>query len=412
MTTHLTDLVLDPLTSDPSPLGDGQRWTNSTDNRAKVRLNGATQVLSHKAELDTHKATNNEDHGITLEQARAAGNTLSGDVNAGGNKITNATTDGTASTLATNQQVDDKIRARLQGFDYQDSVLDKDVLDPTPLTPGDGDSYLILGTGAGAWATHDNDVARWRTAIGDWDYSTPTLGTRVFVEDEGRKYEFVGSSWQFFEETHDHGQLLGLADLGDHPGYLDLGGTRPMTGDLDMGTNDVTNVGLVDGVDVDDHSALHDPGGADALTTAAPGQGVGGGNSEGSAASFARSDHDHTIRTTTGPQDLTVGAIADGDFLKRVGTAIVGDATPGFLEQKSGRVLKATFTGNPKTATVTFGTAMSTGNYHVDLTPEGTGGFSPYVENKTTAGFDINANANNINNLVLMGWLATVDGET
>lgn len=60
------------------------------------------------------------------------------------------------------------------------------------------------------------------------------------------------------------------------------------------------------------------------VNTGAPSQGIGGGNSEGSASSLARSDHDHKIRTTTGPTDLTVAAVADGDVLTRSGATIAG----------------------------------------------------------------------------------------
>lgn len=60
------------------------------------------------------------------------------------------------------------------------------------------------------------------------------------------------------------------------------------------------------------------------ITTAAPAVGIGGGNSEGSAASLARSDHGHALRETGGPSDLTIGAIADGQLVKRVGSALVG----------------------------------------------------------------------------------------
>ena len=60
------------------------------------------------------------------------------------------------------------------------------------------------------------------------------------------------------------------------------------------------------------------------VTTAAPAQGIGGGNTEGVATTLARSDHDHTIRETGGPTDLTVGVIADGQAVVRSGTALVG----------------------------------------------------------------------------------------
>jgi hypothetical protein len=47
----------------------------------------------------------------------------------------------------------------------------------------------------------------------------------------------------------DHGALTGLAD-DDHTQYLLVAGTRAMTGALNMGTNNITSVGTVDGRDV------------------------------------------------------------------------------------------------------------------------------------------------------------------
>lgn len=76
------------------------------------------------------------------------------------------------------------------------------------------------------------------------------------------------------------------------------------------------------------HAATHLPSGSDPLTTAAPAQGIGGGNAVGAAESFARSDHDHTIRETGGATDLTVGVIADGQMVVRSGTALIGQAQP------------------------------------------------------------------------------------
>ena len=52
----------------------------------------------------------------------------------------------------------------------------------------------------------------------------------------------------------DHGGLTGLGD-DDHTQYLLADGTRALSGDLDLGTNDVTNVGLVDGIDVSAQAA-------------------------------------------------------------------------------------------------------------------------------------------------------------
>jgi len=48
----------------------------------------------------------------------------------------------------------------------------------------------------------------------------------------------------------DHGSLGGLGD-DDHLQYVPADGSRPFTADADLGSNNITNVGLVDGVDVD-----------------------------------------------------------------------------------------------------------------------------------------------------------------
>lgn len=62
------------------------------------------------------------------------------------------------------------------------------------------------------------------------------------------------------------------------------------------------------------------------ISTAAPSQGVGGGNALGAAPELARADHDHALRTTAGGgADLTIGDISDGQFVKRDGAALVGE---------------------------------------------------------------------------------------
>lgn len=44
----------------------------------------------------------------------------------------------------------------------------------------------------------------------------------------------------------DHGGLAGLTDVADHPGYLDLAGTRQMTGPVQMNSQDVQGVKAAD----------------------------------------------------------------------------------------------------------------------------------------------------------------------
>jgi len=102
------------------------------------------------------------------------------------------------------------------------------------------------------------------------------------------------------------------------------------------GTLNVGNVtaGTHNGVTVAAHATRHSPGGPDALGTAAPTQGIGAANTEGTATTFARSDHNHALRT--GTTDLTIGTIADGQYLKRVGTVIEGAAAAGAAKTLTG----------------------------------------------------------------------------
>jgi hypothetical protein len=47
-------------------------------------------------------------------------------------------------------------------------------------------------------------------------------------------------------DAMDHGDLAGLTDVADHPGYLDLAGTRSMTGPLQMGSQDIRSAKAAD----------------------------------------------------------------------------------------------------------------------------------------------------------------------
>lgn len=137
--------------------------------------------------------------------------------------------------------------------------------------------------------------------------------------------------------------VTGLATTGS----ISTGGiasTSIGTGTLTVTTSATINDGYVTGTFIGDgefdgyiefakigqstaaaHNSRHAPGGLDALATDAPPHGIGAGNSEGTATSFARSDHDHTLRS--GLTELTIGSISDGQFLKRVGTQIVGGSS-------------------------------------------------------------------------------------
>lgn len=248
-----------------------------------------------------------------------------------------------------------------------------------------------------------------------------------------------------------HGALSGL-DQDDHSQYILTTGARAFSGNVDIGGNDINNVGDVDGVDVSAHASRHDPGALDPLTTGTPvhvlvgavadpgnaasyaisnhqhgtdsgvpatigttniegnsssvphldhvhahgsqtdeslhavattiaagfmsasdkiksdasgilsdvapsnvtkaaassgidteasrrdhkhdvntaagTSGIGGGNTEGNATTLSRSNHDHKLRETSGPTDLTIATVTDGQYLIRSGTTITSTTIP------------------------------------------------------------------------------------
>ena len=75
---------------------------------------------------------------------------------------------------------------------------------------------------------------------------------------------------------------------------------------------------------------------------------------------------------------------------------------------KSGVIPPASFSGNPKKATVTFGTPYSNTNYSIVLgvSTDGTKTFALDYESKTASGFVVNLNSNNLATLIEVGWHA------
>lgn len=106
-----------------------------------------------------------------------------------------------------------------------------------------------------------------------------------------------------------------------------------------------------------------------------------------------------TSRPGTTDTDLTALLVASN---------VLGASLP----TKSGVVLAASFAGNPKVATVTFGFAFSSAAYAVTLGIHATGAsFSPRFDTKAATGFVINMGANNIVGLNQMEWHAILVGE-
>lgn len=112
-------------------------------------------------------------------------------------------TPSSGSDLATKDYVD----SLLQGLDWQESVIDRDLTSP-PTTPTTGDRYLVATGATGDWLTHDGEIAEWDGS--SWVFSPPDEGFCMWVEDENVQVTYNGTAWVTFGSTTNHEALAGL----------------------------------------------------------------------------------------------------------------------------------------------------------------------------------------------------------
>lgn len=159
--------------------------------------------------------------------------------------------------------------------------------------------------------------------------SSPALAAIIVQQGNDNIVEIQDIRPMFFKGigngtmgVSNHGDLIGLAN-DDHPQYLLTNGARTVAGDLNLGGNDLTNVGLINNLDFTSHASRHLPNGSDPLTTGVPvAISAASTNAEGFANAFARSDHTHAI---SGVQPLSASLTSFADLnstgiLRRTGT--------------------------------------------------------------------------------------------
>lgn len=148
--------------------------------------------------------------------------------------------------------LDNAIASLASGTEWQDSVLSRATVNPG----GDstGDRYLVIATATGAFAGQENKIAEYNGST--WDFTAPTTGMAVLVDDEPTKmYVYGSSSWgsKSFESTTASGFLaktgddITLKNLTD--GQFIVGNVSniatavTMSGDITMSNAGVTAIG-------------------------------------------------------------------------------------------------------------------------------------------------------------------------
>ena len=183
----------------------------------------------------------------------------------------------------------------------------------------------------------------------------------------------------------DHGELSGNGD-DDQMQYLERDGSDAMSGNFDVGTNKIINVGTVDGVDVPAHTAV----GSD--VHGVTGSGVGTSDSQTltnknlttpTIADFSNATHGHTNNAGGGVLSGLVRIVpGSAQTVSTAATTLVhlnetsGNApnlmelevggTDQFVVDNQGNVMATSFIAGNATTVFADGSLMSGGNFSVD----------------------------------------------
>jgi hypothetical protein len=74
----------------------------------------------------------------------------------------------------------------------QIAILDRDLAEP-PVSPSEGDRYIVAAGGSGAWSGHDDEIAAWQD--GAWAFYSPGAGWLAWIADEGALAAWEGEAW-------------------------------------------------------------------------------------------------------------------------------------------------------------------------------------------------------------------------
>lgn len=102
----------------------------------------------------------------------------------------------------------DQLRPFLRGMDalVQGSILDFTLTTP-PVSPNNGDAYLLLEGATGAWSGHMGEIAVWSTQITDtgnntlapgWDFYTPEAGWFIWSVNVLGFLFYNGTNWGLY----------------------------------------------------------------------------------------------------------------------------------------------------------------------------------------------------------------------
>lgn len=197
---------------------NGSTWDELISGLTEAYIQGLidSSINTHAGVADAHHARYSD---AEAEAAVKAGvemgdlKTPTKDIPAGGQKITGVATPTALTGAATKGYVDSKI----QGLDWQNSVLGE--LAEPPVSPVEGDRYIVIATATGDWAEQEKNIAEWNGT--SWDFTIPNEGFALRVEDTDTQLVFNGTAWVTFGSTVNHANLTNVLPDQHHTKYTD-----------------------------------------------------------------------------------------------------------------------------------------------------------------------------------------------
>ncbi len=74
------------------------------------------------------------------------------------------------------------------------SAVETSILSVPPVSPTEGDLWVVSGGATGGWATHDNELAQFIGGI--WVFYLPFEGMRVWLKDELLSLNYISGAWE------------------------------------------------------------------------------------------------------------------------------------------------------------------------------------------------------------------------
>jgi hypothetical protein len=115
------------------------------------------------------------------------------------------------------------------------TILDRDLSAP-PVSPSDGDTYLVKATGSGAWTGQDGKLAY--AIDGGWRFYAPFEGLAVYVADEAKLIFYNGSAWADFASVVplENLPMLGVNATADSTNKLSVASAAILFNNIGAGT--------------------------------------------------------------------------------------------------------------------------------------------------------------------------------